>query len=89
MGWQDWIGTASYALLAASYIVTNIYWLRLLAIVALTAETAYFYVGGRGWRLRLGSGPNMAPPSQRPLAHGSFNACRFEAGLLPWNCPVS
>ena len=33
---HDLVGNASYVLLAASYLVTNIYWLRLLAIVALT-----------------------------------------------------
>jgi CRP-like cAMP-binding protein len=43
---QDLVGTASYVLLAASYLVTNIYWLRLLAIVALTAEAVYFYLVG-------------------------------------------
>jgi CRP-like cAMP-binding protein len=46
MSWQDWVGTASYTLLAFSYLVTNIYWLRLLAIVALTIEAVYFYVAG-------------------------------------------
>lgn len=43
---QDLVGNASYILLAASYLVTNIYWLRLLAIVALTAEAVYFYMAG-------------------------------------------
>jgi hypothetical protein len=46
MVWQDWVGTLSYVLLAASYLVTNIYWLRVLAIVALTAEAVYFYLVG-------------------------------------------
>lgn len=46
MSAHDLVGTASYALLAASYLVTNIYWLRLLAIVALTAEAVYFYLVG-------------------------------------------
>jgi len=43
---QDIVGNASYVLLAASYLVTNIYWLRLLAIIALTAEAVYFYMAG-------------------------------------------
>jgi len=43
---QDLVGNASYVLLAASYLVTNIYWLRLLAIIALTAEAIYFYMAG-------------------------------------------
>ena len=43
---HDLVGNASYVLLAASYLVTNIYWLRLLAIVALTVEAVYFYMAG-------------------------------------------
>jgi hypothetical protein len=43
---SDWVGTASYTILAASYLVTNMYWLRILAIVALTSEAAYFYLVG-------------------------------------------
>lgn len=43
---QDLVGNLSYALLAASYLVTNIIWLRLLAIVALTAEAVYFWMAG-------------------------------------------
>lgn len=44
----DWIGTLSYVLLAASYLVTNIYWLRGLAIVALSVEALYFFLVGQG-----------------------------------------
>lgn len=44
----DWIGTLSYVLLAASYLVTNIYWLRGLAIVALSVEALYFIMVGQG-----------------------------------------
>ncbi|HVO02774.1 MAG TPA: cyclic nucleotide-binding domain-containing protein [Candidatus Cybelea sp.] len=43
---HDLIGNASYVILAASYLVTNITWLRLLAIVALTTEAVYFYLVG-------------------------------------------
>ena len=46
MDWKDWIGTGSYVLLAASYLVTNMYWLRILAIIAITAEAIYFYIAG-------------------------------------------
>jgi hypothetical protein len=46
MSVHDLVGNISYVLLAASYLVTNIYWLRALAIVALTAEAAYFYLAG-------------------------------------------
>ena len=43
MEWQDWVGNFSYLVLAASYLVTNMYWLRGLAIVALALEGVYFY----------------------------------------------
>ncbi len=43
--WQDWAGNACYILLAASYLVTNIYWLRMLAIIALAFEALYFWFG--------------------------------------------
>ncbi|MDY0883509.1 cyclic nucleotide-binding domain-containing protein [Dongia soli] len=46
MDWSDWIGTASYVVLAASYLVTNMYWLRMLAIIAIVAEAIYFYMAG-------------------------------------------
>lgn len=56
MGWQDWIGNACYLLLAISYGVSSIYWLRGLAIVALGLESIYFFFGsdtplwvGIGW----------------------------------------
>lgn len=56
MAWQDWVGNFCYALLAASYLVTNMYWLRALAIVALGLEGVYFYFSadaqlwvGIGW----------------------------------------
>lgn len=48
MNWVDWLGTASYLLLAVSYLVTSILWLRVLAIIALTMEGAYFYWVGEG-----------------------------------------
>lgn len=48
MDWVNWLGTASYLLLAISYLVTSILWLRVLAIVALTMEAAYFYWVGEG-----------------------------------------
>ena len=43
--WQDWAGNACYVILAASYLVTNMYWLRVLAIVALGFEGVYFFFG--------------------------------------------
>jgi hypothetical protein len=56
MGWQDWAGNLCYLLLALSYAVSNIYWLRALAVIALAIETVYFFFGadsplwvGIGW----------------------------------------
>ena len=46
MEWQDWVGNFSYLMLAASYLVTNMYWLRALAIVALGLEGIYFFFSG-------------------------------------------
>ena len=56
MTWQDWAANLCYLLLAASYLVADLYWLRILAIVALGLEGVYFYFGstpplwvGIGW----------------------------------------
>jgi len=56
MRWQDWAGNACYTLLALSYLFTNMFWLRLLAVVSLVFEAVYFYFGaseplwvGMGW----------------------------------------
>jgi CRP-like cAMP-binding protein len=43
MGWEDWAGNFCYLILAVSYLVTNLYWLRMLAILALGLEGIYFY----------------------------------------------
>jgi len=58
MGWQDWAGNICYLILALSYAVSNIYWLRCLAIVALALEMVYFFFGaasplwvGIGWNI--------------------------------------
>jgi hypothetical protein len=45
MRWEDWAGHICYAILALSYLVTNMYWLRGLAILALGLEGIYFYFG--------------------------------------------
>src|SRR5258706_4467536 len=47
MTWQDWAANFCYLILAASYLVTNLLWLRVLAIVALGLEGIYFYVASR------------------------------------------
>lgn len=46
LAWQHWVGNISYIILAASYLVVNMVWLRTLAIVSVCAEIVYFYVGG-------------------------------------------
>ena len=54
--WQDWAGNACYTLLALSYLFTNMFWLRVIAILSLAFEAVYFYFGaseplwvGIGW----------------------------------------
>lgn len=56
--WQDWAGNACYALFAASYLFTNMLWLRVIAIVSLAFEGVYFVFGadsplwvGIGWNV--------------------------------------
>jgi CRP-like cAMP-binding protein len=58
MKWHDWIGNLSYILFALSYTVTNMTWLRVLAMAGLVAEGIYFYLAsetplwvGIGWAL--------------------------------------
>jgi hypothetical protein len=46
MNWHDGLGNISYALIALSYLVTNMLWLRALAIAGLVAESIYFYLVG-------------------------------------------
>ena len=56
MSWQDWVVNFCYLLLAVSYLVSDLYWLRVLAIGALGLEAVYYYFGsatpswvGFGW----------------------------------------
>jgi len=58
MQWHDWIGNLSYLLFALSYLVTNMAWLRALALCGLVAEGIYFYIAsatplwvGIGWAM--------------------------------------
>ena len=46
MQWNDWLGNLSYVLFAASYLVTSMLWLRVLAILGLGTEAIYFYATG-------------------------------------------
>ena len=43
MSWEDWAGNFCYLLLAVSYLVTSLLWLRIFAIAALGLEGIYFY----------------------------------------------
>jgi len=45
VNWENLAANLCYAILAFSYIVTNICWLRSLAILALSLEALYFYFG--------------------------------------------
>jgi hypothetical protein len=58
MDWHDWVGHFSYVLLATSYLVTQMAWLRTIAVLALALEVVYLYAGsdkplwvGIGWAL--------------------------------------
>lgn len=44
--WGDAAGHASYVIIAISYWLTNIYWLRVTAIIGLGFEIAYFVIVG-------------------------------------------
>jgi CRP-like cAMP-binding protein len=56
MAWEDWVANACFVLLAASYLVTSMWWLRALAVVSLSCEIVYLYFApseplwvGLGW----------------------------------------
>jgi len=44
--WADVPGHVSYILIAISYYLTNMYWLRVTAVVGLTLEIVYFQLSG-------------------------------------------
>ena len=44
--WADIPGHISYVLIAISYWLTNIYWLRVTAVLGLTLEIVYFQLSG-------------------------------------------
>jgi hypothetical protein len=44
--WADVPGHVSYVLIAISYWLTNIYWLRVTAVLGLTLEIVYFRLSG-------------------------------------------
>ncbi len=46
MMWADLPGHVSYVLIAISYYLTNIYWLRVTAVIGLAFEILYFLMSG-------------------------------------------
>jgi len=51
---NNWPGHLSYLLIAVSYWLTNIFWLRLVAVVGLTLEIVYFWFSGGDLRTGIG-----------------------------------
>lgn len=45
-GWHDAFGNISYILIAASYYLTRMFWLRVLAVIGLGLEILYFAFSG-------------------------------------------
>jgi CRP-like cAMP-binding protein len=50
----DLIGTLSYALIALSYMMTRILWLRIVAVLGLFLEIAYFRFSGGDLKVGIG-----------------------------------
>ena len=51
---NNWPGHLSYALIAVSYWLTDMFWLRLVAIVGLSLEILYFLFTGGDLRTGIG-----------------------------------
>jgi hypothetical protein len=51
---NNWPGHLSYLLIAISYWLSDMFWLRLVAIVGLLLEILYFYVSGGDLRTGMG-----------------------------------
>ncbi len=51
---NNWPGHLSYLLIAISYWLTNMFWLRLVAIAGLSLEILYFYFSGGDLRTGMG-----------------------------------
>jgi CRP-like cAMP-binding protein len=48
VNWNDIPGHLAYIIIAISYLLTNIFWLRIAAVVGLALEIFYFVVTGSG-----------------------------------------
>lgn len=51
---NNWPGHLSYVLIAVSYWLTDMFWLRLVAVVGLTLEILYFILSGGDLRTGIG-----------------------------------
>ena len=51
---NNWPGHLSYLLIAISYWLTNMFWLRVVAVVGLSLEIAYFWLSGGDLRAGIG-----------------------------------
>ena len=51
---HNWPGHLSYVLIAISYWLTNMFWLRLVAVVGLSLEILYFWLSGGDLRTGIG-----------------------------------
>jgi cyclic nucleotide-binding protein len=51
---NNWPGHLSYVLIAVSYWLTDMFWLRLVAVVGLSLEILYFWLSGGDLRTGIG-----------------------------------
>ena len=51
---NNWPGHLSYILIAVSYWLTDIFWLRVVAVVGLSLEIVYFLMSGGDLRTGIG-----------------------------------
>jgi hypothetical protein len=52
--WSDVPGHVSYVLIALSYWMTNVFWLRVIAVVGLVFEILYFRMSGGAMHTGIG-----------------------------------
>ena len=51
---NNWPGHLSYVLIAVSYWLTNMFWLRVVAVIGLSLEILYFWLSGGDLRTGIG-----------------------------------
>ena len=71
--WGDAAGHVSYLIIAISYWLTNIYWLRITAVLGLMFEVVYFVIvsDALAWSVLGSSGPatsGISAPTNRAEA---------------------